>query len=57
MKGLPADTNHNSWGKDRAIHEGKNKLRAMRITEDNDGEAVREYCLLVSSLLNEAYDR
>lgn len=57
MKGLPQDQAHKSWGQDRAIYEGKEKLRKMRKQEGEDGEAVKEYCLLVSSLLNEAYDR
>lgn len=57
MKGAPPPMGTSKWNKDRGIHDGLEKLKKTRKQEDEDGEAIREYGLLVTALQNEAYDR
>lgn len=62
MKGLPANSYHNSggkgqWNHDIGIKNGKAALRRARKANGEDGEAIREYTELILHIMNQTNDR
>lgn len=60
-KHIPASLRHGpvkraGWTRDKGINKGKAALRNARELPGEQGEAVREYCTLVTMLLGEADD-
>lgn len=50
MKGLPKK---DGWNADVGIKNGKDALRKAKRADGERGEAVREYCELITYLMNE----